>query len=116
MRPRVTSRALTSTVTVSPTTSRTKFRLRPDGACATSSPPPATATRYNARGRIAATVPVTALRSPAILLLCLERLLRRFHPTRRVTGPDDVDAVAEVMAGAHREGLLFSFRPFQVSW
>ena len=57
-----------------------------------------------------------ALRSPAVLLLCLERLLQRFHPTRRVTGPDDVDAVAEVMAGAHHEGLLFSFRPFQVSW
>ncbi|MGI5453396.1 acyl-CoA dehydrogenase family protein [Streptomyces sp. CA-249302] len=57
-----------------------------------------------------------AMRSPAVLLLCLERLLRRFHPTRRVTGPEDLDAAAEVMADAHRAGLLFSFRPFQVSW
>jgi hypothetical protein len=57
-----------------------------------------------------------ALRSPAVLLLCLERLLRRFHPTRWTTGPADIEAVAEVMADAHRAGRLFSFRPFQVSW
>ncbi|HZF90757.1 acyl-CoA dehydrogenase family protein [Streptomyces sp.] len=57
-----------------------------------------------------------ALRSPAVLLLCLERLLRRFHPTRRVTGPDDIDTVAAVLAEAHREGRLFSFRPYRVGW
>src|SRR6188472_1521839 len=74
MRPRVTSRALTSTLTVSPTTSRTKLRPRPDGACATNSPPPATVTRYNARGRIAVTVPVTVLRpAPATALGALSR-------------------------------------------
>lgn len=57
-----------------------------------------------------------ALRSPAVLLVCLERLLRRFHPTLRVTGPDDIAFVAEVMAEAHRTGRLFSFRPFRVRW
>lgn len=49
-------------------------------------------------------------RSPAVLLVCLERLLRLLRPTRRVTGPADIDAVAEVMLRAHREHRLFSFR------
>ncbi|MFF9170907.1 MULTISPECIES: acyl-CoA dehydrogenase family protein [unclassified Streptomyces] len=57
-----------------------------------------------------------ALRSPAVLLLCLERLLRRFHPLRRVTGPDDVDAVAAALTDTHSAGLLFAFRPYPVRW
>ncbi|MFE6285159.1 acyl-CoA dehydrogenase family protein [Streptomyces sp. NPDC057877] len=57
-----------------------------------------------------------ALRSPAVLLLCLERLLRRFHPTRTVTGPDDIAEVARIMTDAHGEGRLFAHRPFRVRW
>ncbi|MFJ6480980.1 acyl-CoA dehydrogenase family protein [Streptomyces sp. NPDC091682] len=56
------------------------------------------------------------LRSPAVLLVCLERLLKRFHPTRRVTGPQEVAEVADVLFSAHREGRLFSFRSFPVNW
>src|SRR5690606_35387856 len=44
IRPRPVSRGLTSTRTRSPTTSRTKFRLSPDDACAVTSRP-STATR-----------------------------------------------------------------------
>ncbi|MDX2814306.1 acyl-CoA dehydrogenase family protein [Streptomyces sp. NPDC006207] len=65
------------------------------------------------RGRESLSPP---LRSPAVLLLCLERLLRRFHPTRRVTGPEEVDEVAAALEAAHRDGLLFSFRAFPVNW
>ncbi|MCY0954262.1 acyl-CoA dehydrogenase family protein [Streptomyces sp. H27-S2] len=56
-----------------------------------------------------------ALRSPAVLLVCLERLLKRFHPTRRVTGPEEVAEVADALFSAHREGRLFSFRSFPVN-
>ncbi|MFD8792374.1 acyl-CoA dehydrogenase family protein [Streptomyces vinaceus] len=57
-----------------------------------------------------------ALRSPAVLLVCLERMLRRFHPTRRAAGPAEVAEVAEALFSAHSEGRLFSFRSFPVNW
>ena len=53
------SRAVISTCTRSPTTSRTKFRPAPPGACATIDRPPSTTTRYSARGNTSATVPGT---------------------------------------------------------
>lgn len=50
------------------------------------------------------------LRSPAVLLLCLERMLRRFRPSRRLSGPQEAEAVASVLLGRHAHGRLFSFR------
>ncbi|WP_405666430.1 acyl-CoA dehydrogenase family protein [Streptomyces sp. NBC_01166] len=57
-----------------------------------------------------------ALRSPAVLLVCLERLLKRFHPTVSVAGPQEISEVSDALSAAHREGRLFSFRPFSVNW
>ena len=54
-------------------------------------------------------------RSPAVLLLCLERLLQRFQPTVRVTDAADTDVVAGILLDAHREGRLFSFRGFPLA-
>ncbi|MFH8929821.1 acyl-CoA dehydrogenase family protein [Streptomyces pristinaespiralis] len=56
-----------------------------------------------------------ALRSPAVLLVCLERLLKRFHPNRRITGPQEIAEVAAALASAHSDGRLFSFRAFPVN-
>lgn len=55
------------------------------------------------------------LRSPVVLLVCLERLLRQFHPNRRVTGPEEMTAVAEAMLFAHREPRLFSLRDYPLT-
>ncbi len=51
-----------------------------------------------------------ALRSPALLLVCLERLLQRFRPYQRVSGPQETAAVAEILLDRHAAGRLFSFR------
>ncbi|MEU8701301.1 acyl-CoA dehydrogenase [Streptomyces sp. NPDC048680] len=55
------------------------------------------------------------LRSPAVLLVCLERLLKQFRPTERAAGPAEISEVADAMLHAHREGRLFSFRAFPVN-
>lgn len=53
-----------------------------------------------------------ALRSPAVLLVCLERLLRRFRPQQRATGPEEIATVAEVLLDRHRSGQPFAFLGF----
>ncbi|MDH6111057.1 alkylation response protein AidB-like acyl-CoA dehydrogenase [Kitasatospora sp. MAP12-15] len=55
------------------------------------------------------------LRSGAVLLLCLDQLQQRLHPTRRITGPAETDAVAETLLAFHRESRLFSLRAFELA-
>src|SRR6476469_4456410 len=59
IRPRPASLAASSTATRSPTTRRTKFLPAPPTTCAVTSCPVSSTTRYSARGRIAAILPLT---------------------------------------------------------
>ncbi|RCG30286.1 acyl-CoA dehydrogenase [Sphaerisporangium album] len=51
----------------------------------------------------------------ALLLMCLERLARQFHPVRPVTDQEVVDRVVEILRGLHSGRQLFSFWQFQLS-
>ncbi|MET8897998.1 acyl-CoA dehydrogenase [Streptomyces albogriseolus] len=51
---------------------------------------------------------------PAVLLLCLERVWRRFRPTETLTDAAVVDRVTEVLSGLHDRGRLFSHWPVRV--
>ncbi|GII86765.1 acyl-CoA dehydrogenase [Sphaerisporangium siamense] len=51
----------------------------------------------------------------ALLLMCLERATRHFHPARPVTDQEMVDRVVEILRGLHSDRSLFSFWRFQLS-
>lgn len=82
IRPRVTSRAASSTPTRSPTTSLTKFRPAPPGACAVISCPESIWTRYNARGSTSRTVPEEKTPGAFSSSLTWKRLPESFPRTR----------------------------------
>ncbi|MFB7719664.1 acyl-CoA dehydrogenase family protein [Nocardia sp. NPDC056100] len=50
----------------------------------------------------------------AVLLLCLERVWRIFHPTETSTGVAEIDRVAEVLLLLHRDRKLFSHWQIQL--
>ncbi|MFE3194143.1 acyl-CoA dehydrogenase family protein [Nocardia sp. NPDC059240] len=51
----------------------------------------------------------------AVLLLCLERVWRTFHPTETLTGAAEIDRVTDVLLHLHGERKLFSHWQIQVS-
>jgi alkylation response protein AidB-like acyl-CoA dehydrogenase len=53
--------------------------------------------------------------SGALLLVCLERIWRRFRPTERVADAAAVDEAAAALEHLHRERRLFSFFPFALA-
>ncbi|MEU1205274.1 acyl-CoA dehydrogenase family protein [Nocardia sp. NPDC005825] len=50
----------------------------------------------------------------AVLLLCLERVWRTFHPTETCTDVDEIDHVTEVLLRLHGERKLFSHWQIQL--